>query len=456
MKNKLSLLLFLLLCISSAIGQTPTITMTTSKPVGSTISFQLFLLKDSVPIQIDFGDGNLVDTIIISGGGLIAGKLIGSQTIKLYGTLESNFFYCDNNQLTALDISKDTALIQLNCNFNQLKNLDISNNKALTSLKCSDNQFDSLDVSNNTELDMLVCWNNQLKKLDIGKITKLTGIYCMSNQITNLDLTNDENLKILMCHYNYLTTLNLSNNKTLEELWCADNKINALDVSDMAALSKLWCQNNNLSLLDVSGDTSLTEIHCDGNRLSFCTLPIPENSYTTYIYSPQKPIAIARELTGGAEVDLSSQLKVNDKTTYYNWRTKSGATLLKETDFNITDGKTVFLKSQADSVYCEMTNITFPNLSGSNILKTTCTKLPEITATEDIITPIIEIYTNNNLIYINLSSNGELSVFDVNGRMIISRFVNIGTNLIPLKNSGVYFVKIKSNQRTTVQKVYIE
>jgi Leucine-rich repeat (LRR) protein len=59
------------------------------------------------------------------------------------------------NQLTNLDISGCTALLQFRCHYNQLTSLDISNNIALEWLYCFENQLTSLDVSNNTVLEIL-------------------------------------------------------------------------------------------------------------------------------------------------------------------------------------------------------------------------------------------------------------------------------------------------------------
>lgn len=49
------------------------------------------------------------------------------------------YLYCDENQLTSLDVSKSTALTELLCQRNLLTGLDITNNTALTSLPCSGN-----------------------------------------------------------------------------------------------------------------------------------------------------------------------------------------------------------------------------------------------------------------------------------------------------------------------------
>jgi hypothetical protein len=71
--------------------------------------------------------------------------------------------YCYNNQLTSLDVSKNTALTVLSCFNNQLTALDVSKNTALEELYCYENQLTSLDVSKNTALTELACFGNQIK-----------------------------------------------------------------------------------------------------------------------------------------------------------------------------------------------------------------------------------------------------------------------------------------------------
>ena len=71
-----------------------------------------------------------------------------------------NILWCTDNQLTALDVSENTALTKLNCCFNKLTSLDVSKNMALTELYCNDNQLTSLDLSNTNIMNDPNCGNN--------------------------------------------------------------------------------------------------------------------------------------------------------------------------------------------------------------------------------------------------------------------------------------------------------
>jgi len=117
-----------------------------------------------------------------------------------------------------------TALIGLNVKFNQLTSLDVSKNSYLTDFDCGHNQLTSLDVSQNTALTYLNCGNNLLTSLDVSNNTALTTLHCYPNQLTSLDVSQNTALEYLFCDNNQLTSLDISNNTALEYLSCYNNK----------------------------------------------------------------------------------------------------------------------------------------------------------------------------------------------------------------------------------------
>ena len=179
-----------------------------------------------------------------------------------------NILWCTDNQLTALDVSENTALTKLNCCFNKLTSLDVSKNTALTILECHVNRLTSLDVSKNTALTELNCSINKLTALDVSKNTALTELYCNDNQLTSLDVSKNTALISLSCVCNQLTSLDVSKNTALTELNCSINKLTSLDVSKNTALTGLKCRNNQLTVLDVSKNTALTDLECRNNQLT--------------------------------------------------------------------------------------------------------------------------------------------------------------------------------------------
>ena len=91
---------------------------------------------------------------------------------------------CNSNKLTALDVTKNTALKNLICTGNQLSAINLSKNTALEELDCSYNKLTALNVSTNTALTTLSCENNQLTALDVTNNTSLSTLYCHGNKIS--------------------------------------------------------------------------------------------------------------------------------------------------------------------------------------------------------------------------------------------------------------------------------
>lgn len=82
-----------------------------------------------------------------------------------------------------------TALGVLRCYYNELTELDLSKNTELTSLLCHSNDLTSLDLKANTKLKTLSCYSNQLTRIDITGCTSLENLYCETNKISGDAMT---------------------------------------------------------------------------------------------------------------------------------------------------------------------------------------------------------------------------------------------------------------------------
>ncbi|MBR2102339.1 MAG: leucine-rich repeat domain-containing protein [Prevotella sp.] len=255
----------------------------------------------------------------------LANKSIADLTgIQFFTELKELYLY--NNQLTQLDLSKNTKLTRLECPYNRLTTLDVSLNTQLIGVICDDNQLTSLKVPHNN-LQWLSCNNNQLGYcLTNNTHTKLKELYCAYNtgmtslgaflndlpelekfdcsgtsildnvnlimlkKLKELTCENMPNLWALQCSNTALTKLSVSGCSNLRYLTCNDNKLTYLNVYGCTALSDLHCENNllaniaylsscqllkslyissnKLTSLDVSGLEKLTELYCNNNQLT--------------------------------------------------------------------------------------------------------------------------------------------------------------------------------------------
>ena len=159
-----------------------------------------------------------------------------------------------------------TQLVMLRCYNNQLTKLDVSKNTQLKYLGCYNNQLTELDVSKNIQLAVVVCWNNQLTKLDVSKNAKLMSLHCDNNQLKSLDVSKNAKLMSLHCDNNQLTKLDVSKNAQLEILYCDNNQLTNMDVSKNVQLEILHCGNNQLTNMDISKNTKLQTFECMDNE----------------------------------------------------------------------------------------------------------------------------------------------------------------------------------------------
>ena len=331
----------------------PVVTMTTAAATGSTISLGI----TGTDVYIDKGDGESASFGDLNNGS-VSFQTAGN-TIRLYGDITQ--LDCRGNQLTALDVSNNTALKELNCWGNQLTALDVSKNTALTRLDCGYNQLTALDVSKNTALTRLECMGNHLTAFDVSKNTALT----------ELDFG-----------WNNLTTINLLSNTALTYLGCYQNQLTSLDVSKNTVLGILYCNNNQFTELDLSKNTALTWLYCQNNYLTMPTIyGFNADRFTDWFtYAPQTHI-IPATVKAGESIDLSSEASVDGTATVFTWYDQEDNEVTPATSnggvFTFGDdavGKTLV---------CKMTNTNLPDFNGDNRLTTTEVTIEEAPVSSD-------------------------------------------------------------------------
>ena len=194
--------------------------------------------------------------------------------------------YCQNNQLTSLDVTGLANLQTLDCRDNQLTSLDVTSLVNLQDLICEYNQLTSLAVTSLTNLQTLDCQNNQLTSLDVSGLTNLYSLWCNSNQLTFLDVTNLTNLLYLLCENNQLTSLDLSQNAALSLLNCSNNQLTSLNVKNG--------NNTNFTYFRAIQNPNLTCIEVDDDAYSTANWPY-KDATATYVNNQAECTALAVE-----------------------------------------------------------------------------------------------------------------------------------------------------------------
>ena len=209
---------------------------------GAKIKLKLNAAADGTPVKIKSGSNEQIVTVNKAQGTF---NYTATDTIMtVYGDV--TIFHCNYNKanITALDPSHNTGLLELNCSSDSIRSLDVTKNTSLTLLDCYSTRLSTLDVTKNTELAKLFCGSNKLSSLDLTKNTKLTKLRCFFNNLSTLDVTKNTQLVELNCHSNRFTSLDVTNNTMLKELICRDNRLTSLDIRRNTQLEKLHCYGN--------------------------------------------------------------------------------------------------------------------------------------------------------------------------------------------------------------------
>ena len=125
------------------------------------VNFKAYLVKNSKINTNGDNEIQITEAESFNGGISCPNKNIKDLTgIEMFKKLKR--LYCYSNQITSLDVSKNTALEVLNCYDNKLSELDLSKNTLLTYLHCENNKLTSLNIKNgsNNKLETALLYNN--------------------------------------------------------------------------------------------------------------------------------------------------------------------------------------------------------------------------------------------------------------------------------------------------------
>ena len=122
------------------------------------------------------------------------GEIQVSEAEAFTGMLDVNGQFDDIHDLTGIEAFVN--ITGLDVWHNQLTSLDLSNNTALVELYCHDNQLTYLNVENCVFLEILVGNINQLTSIDLTQNIHLKEVTFSDNQLAFLDFRNGNNTNI--------------------------------------------------------------------------------------------------------------------------------------------------------------------------------------------------------------------------------------------------------------------
>jgi alpha-tubulin suppressor-like RCC1 family protein/Leucine-rich repeat (LRR) protein len=331
--------------------------------------------------------------------------------------------HCDQNQLTALNVSKNTFLTTLDCNNNKIEILDVSKNIALDTLSCYTNRLMALDVKINKALKKLDCGSNQISTLDVSTNTALTFLGCNTSLLTTLDVSNNTALNLLDCRENKLTYLDVSQITALTELYCQSNQLTNLDISNNKALEFLNCSKNQLTTLDVSVNTALVGLYSNSNQLKNLNLKNGNNVKFGYLNLTNNPNLSCIQVDDVAYFNANWSSK---KDTMANFNTdcpdSNPYTYIPDQNF---EQKLIDLGIDTDGLNGK---ITIADINTITTLDLSNSKIKDLTGIENFTALTILDCSNNQLITLDLSKNTNLQILYVTGNPLVYINLKNGNN----------------------------
>jgi leucine rich repeat protein len=173
------------------------------------------------------------------------------HTLDLNNCVKLDSIDVSRNSITQLNISNCKKLRYLDCSYNKLSELEL-NNPLLCTLYCDNNEISKLDVTNFKELKHLYCEGNNLSELDVSKCKELEQLSCGFNNLSELNVRQNSKLYFIECGGNNLQSIDLSKNQELEDFRCEDSPIKELDISHCPKLEHINIYGSQITTIDIS------------------------------------------------------------------------------------------------------------------------------------------------------------------------------------------------------------
>lgn len=405
-------------------------------------------------VQIDWGNGEKVTSEVIPAFDgwnqvNVSGTVSGEGKVKIYGD-NIVCFECSSRvdggaQVLSLDVTKATALKDLTANANKLTSIDLTKNTELEKLTISNNQLTSIDISKCTKLTTLDITNNLLTAIDITKNQALQTLRIGQNKFAGeLDLSTNPTIKSVYAQINELTAVKIGNNTASKPTFSFnENKLTSFDATGIedAANAILYLNGNQLTEIKLPS-TKMKTLNILKNNFTLATLPAPDATTAArgFSYAPQNDYVIAESYKVGDVLDLSSQTSATLNTQFAVY--KSDKTALTEgTDYTVADGKITFLTAQ-EEVYVAMSSALYSKFTGTNIYKTTVTKVEGSTGINAVTAQGVKVITAGNEISISGLSQGDAVTVANLGGAVVANFHANSANAHVQAAKGLYIVSI--------------
>lgn len=335
--------------------------------------------------------------------------------------------------ITNVNLSSLVALQNAKCEFGSISSINVGTIN-LKKLEITSTTIGTFDFSSMITLEELYCDTNILSTITLGNLPNLKKFSCLNNQLSSINISGCTNLEIFNCQSNLLTQLNISGLSALRQLYCSNNTLNTI-ISDIAntSLQYIFCSNNNITNFNTSFLTGLIDLSCFNNSLTYLNV----NNCTNLI---------GIDLDNNNLIDLS--LKNNSIETSYDFGGNPNLLHICADPAQINDLQNAATFYGYNNCVVDSACSLSTSNPGSN---------PDFSIHPN---PSNGRFTiNYNNLYLNNSIN--LSVIDMQGRMVYAienaiTQVKTEINIENVVQSGIYFVKLNSNNYEKTVKIIVK
>ncbi len=192
-----------------------------------------------------------------------------------------------NGNILNSDAESIVSLLVQNKNISDLTGIEAFTN--ITTLYCNQNNLTDLDLTYNPNIQFLIAWGNNLTNLNISTLSNLYQISCDENNLSSIDFSNNTLVTRIECSENPLTTIDVSQLTELRALTCFGVSISSLDVSNNLNLEELYCGNNTINELDLSMLPNFERLNCSNCSLTSLNIKNGNNTNVTYFRTTSNP-----------------------------------------------------------------------------------------------------------------------------------------------------------------------
>lgn len=150
--------------------------------------------------------GVTAQIVTIPDAGFKATLLRSDLNNEIARDLSQNYFKIDANNDGEIQVSEAQNVLILNVRYASISSL--------------------VGISSFSNLTYLYCENNQLTSLDVSALVNLRGLFCSSNQLTSINLSKPHKLESLRCDDNNLSSLIIKNTNVITYNIDFSNNIN--------------------------------------------------------------------------------------------------------------------------------------------------------------------------------------------------------------------------------------